>query len=131
MAPEPEKDLNEKNPPPLDEDDIALLKTYVSSLLPLLHLSIYLSSSASAAAAASVSTILIFIFVLILILVTVALVISDHLLLLMRRFPYVSLYLSRLFVMIPLPVLACVGPRTLCYIHQEGREGNQRHGKES
>lgn len=22
--------LNEKNPPPLDEDDIALLKTYVS-----------------------------------------------------------------------------------------------------
>ncbi|ONK77991.1 uncharacterized protein A4U43_C02F13070 [Asparagus officinalis] len=27
MAPEPEE-LNEKNPPPLDEDDIALLKTY-------------------------------------------------------------------------------------------------------
>jgi hypothetical protein len=32
MAPEPEDDiLNEKNPRPLDEDDIALLKTYVSA----------------------------------------------------------------------------------------------------
>ncbi|RRT64125.1 hypothetical protein B296_00042125 [Ensete ventricosum] len=30
MAPEPEDDTNEKNPRPLDEDDIALLKTYVS-----------------------------------------------------------------------------------------------------
>jgi hypothetical protein len=31
MAPEPEDDImNEKNPRPLDEDDIALLKTYVS-----------------------------------------------------------------------------------------------------
>lgn len=30
MAPEPEEDINnEKNPRPLDEDDIALLKTYV------------------------------------------------------------------------------------------------------
>jgi len=30
MAPEPEDDImNEKNPRPLDEDDIALLKTYV------------------------------------------------------------------------------------------------------
>ncbi|RWW03618.1 hypothetical protein BHE74_00029246, partial [Ensete ventricosum] len=28
MAPEPEDDTNEKNPRPLDEDDIALLKTY-------------------------------------------------------------------------------------------------------
>ncbi|OAY78838.1 26S protease regulatory subunit 7 [Ananas comosus] len=28
MAPEPEDELNEKNPCPLDEDDIALLKTY-------------------------------------------------------------------------------------------------------
>nr|CAD1839529.1 unnamed protein product [Ananas comosus var. bracteatus] len=28
MAPEPEDELNEKNPRPLDEDDIALLKTY-------------------------------------------------------------------------------------------------------
>jgi hypothetical protein len=34
MAPEPEDDiLNEKNPRPLDEDDIALLKTYVSVTL--------------------------------------------------------------------------------------------------
>ena len=32
MAPEPDDDLlNEKNPRPLDEDDIALLKTYVSA----------------------------------------------------------------------------------------------------
>jgi hypothetical protein len=32
MAPEPEEDImNEKNPRPLDEDDIALLKTYVSA----------------------------------------------------------------------------------------------------
>jgi hypothetical protein len=32
MAPEPEDDImNEKNPRPLDEDDIALLKTYVSA----------------------------------------------------------------------------------------------------
>uniref|UniRef100_A0A804HUB3 Uncharacterized protein n=1 Tax=Musa acuminata subsp. malaccensis TaxID=214687 RepID=A0A804HUB3_MUSAM len=30
MAPEPEDDTSEKNPRPLDEDDIALLKTYVS-----------------------------------------------------------------------------------------------------
>jgi 26S proteasome regulatory subunit T1 len=30
MAPEPEDDVkDEKNPRPLDEDDIALLKTYV------------------------------------------------------------------------------------------------------
>lgn len=30
MAPEPEDDIkDEKNPKPLDEDDIALLKTYV------------------------------------------------------------------------------------------------------
>ncbi|XP_064991411.1 26S proteasome regulatory subunit 7A-like isoform X2 [Musa acuminata AAA Group] len=28
MAPEPEDDTSEKNPRPLDEDDIALLKTY-------------------------------------------------------------------------------------------------------
>jgi len=36
MAPEPEDDLmNEKNPPPLDEDDIALLKTYVILSLSL------------------------------------------------------------------------------------------------
>ena len=38
MAPEPEKELNEKNPPPLDEDDIALLKTYVTSHLLLIPL---------------------------------------------------------------------------------------------
>ena len=32
MAPEHEDDFkDEKNPPPLDEDDIALLKTYVGS----------------------------------------------------------------------------------------------------
>jgi len=32
MAPDPDDDLlNEKNPRPLDEDDIALLKTYVSA----------------------------------------------------------------------------------------------------
>lgn len=31
MAPEPVDDImDEKNPPPLDEDDIALLKTYVN-----------------------------------------------------------------------------------------------------
>ncbi|KAG6525361.1 hypothetical protein ZIOFF_015317 [Zingiber officinale] len=29
MAPEPEDEINEKNPRPLDEDDIALLKTYI------------------------------------------------------------------------------------------------------
>jgi hypothetical protein len=35
MAPEPDDDvLNEKNPRPLDEDDIALLKTYVSVQTP-------------------------------------------------------------------------------------------------
>ncbi|RZR93175.1 hypothetical protein BHM03_00021613 [Ensete ventricosum] len=33
MAPEPEDEINEKNPRPLDEDDIALLKTYVSPFL--------------------------------------------------------------------------------------------------
>lgn len=34
MAPEPEDEMkDEKNPPPLDEDDIALLKTYVSIYL--------------------------------------------------------------------------------------------------
>jgi hypothetical protein len=40
MAPEPEDDImNEKNPRPLDEDDIALLKTYVRTATPLLDLS--------------------------------------------------------------------------------------------
>lgn len=35
MAPEPEDDIMaEKNPRPLDEDDIALLKTYVSAATP-------------------------------------------------------------------------------------------------
>ena len=35
MAPEPEDDImNEKNPRPLDEDDIALLKTYVRAPTP-------------------------------------------------------------------------------------------------
>jgi hypothetical protein len=35
MAPEPEDDImNEKNPRPLDEDDIALLKTYVRAATP-------------------------------------------------------------------------------------------------
>lgn len=34
MAPEPDEELkDEKNPRPLDEDDIALLKTYVCCLL--------------------------------------------------------------------------------------------------
>lgn len=34
MAPEPEDEIkDEKNPRPLDEDDIALLKTYVTFLL--------------------------------------------------------------------------------------------------
>ena len=33
MAPEPEDDINdEKNPRPLDEDDIAILKPYALSL---------------------------------------------------------------------------------------------------
>lgn len=33
MAPEPEDEIkDEKNPRPLDEDDIALLKTYVPSI---------------------------------------------------------------------------------------------------
>jgi hypothetical protein len=36
MAPEPEDDImNEKNPRPLDEDDIALLKTYVRDTIPV------------------------------------------------------------------------------------------------
>lgn len=36
MAPEPEDDImNEKNPRPLDEDDIALLKTYVRTATPV------------------------------------------------------------------------------------------------
>jgi hypothetical protein len=36
MAPEPEDDIiTEKNPRPLDEDDIALLKTYVRAATPL------------------------------------------------------------------------------------------------
>jgi hypothetical protein len=40
MAPEPEDDImNEKNPRPLDEDDIALLKTYVRASTPRLDLS--------------------------------------------------------------------------------------------
>ena len=40
MAPEPEDDImNEKNPRPLDEDDIALLKTYVRAATLLLDLS--------------------------------------------------------------------------------------------
>jgi hypothetical protein len=35
MAPEPEDDImSEKNPRPLDEDDIALLKTYVRAARP-------------------------------------------------------------------------------------------------
>lgn len=42
MAPDPEEDANEKNPPPLDEDDIALLKTYVSLSFSL---SLFLSFS--------------------------------------------------------------------------------------
>ncbi|RWW10115.1 hypothetical protein GW17_00026351 [Ensete ventricosum] len=37
MAPEPEDGMNEKNPRPLDEDDIALLKTYVLLFLPHFH----------------------------------------------------------------------------------------------
>ena len=40
MAPEPEDDImNEKNPRPLDEDDIALLKTYVRAATLHLDLS--------------------------------------------------------------------------------------------
>jgi 26S proteasome regulatory subunit T1 len=43
MAPEPEDDImNEKNPRPLDEDDIALLKTYVSAPLHRIDLSVRL-----------------------------------------------------------------------------------------
>lgn len=35
MAPDPEDAIkDEKNPPPLDEDDIALLKTYVLFFSP-------------------------------------------------------------------------------------------------
>lgn len=47
MAPEPEDDFkDEKNPKPLDEDDIALLKTYVSILeFPTPTFSVSLSSS--------------------------------------------------------------------------------------
>lgn len=44
MAPEPEDEIkDEKNPRPLDEDDIALLKTYVPSIffLRLFFLSVF------------------------------------------------------------------------------------------
>lgn len=47
MAPEPEDEIkDEKNPRPLDEDDIALLKTYVI-FLSLSPLTFLLSISAS------------------------------------------------------------------------------------